>query len=94
MITMTDEIRSVLKARSVKDKIGVAVDCDLAPVGQLNTVSMLVREGMLVFIERAVLPHLAITDKANNFIRHPSVDVYQMTPACVALCDANGIERH
>lgn len=85
---MKDEWRRILQHRSVKDKIGIAVDCDLAPVGDLNIVTDLVREGIITFVERAALLHLVIKGR-----RGVNADIYRLTPKGIALCDSNGIER-
>ena len=94
---ITPAIRAVLSARSVKDKIGIAIDCDLAPVGELAVVSELVREGMLVWIDRTVLSHQAVVDRNDPTprppVRHPNVDVYQLTPKGVEFCEQHGIKQ-
>lgn len=80
-------------ARSMRDKIAIAVDCDLAPVGELNVVSELVREGIIVFVERAVLSHLYAYWPSGEVRRGLNADVYKLTEKGIALCDFNGIKR-
>ena len=89
---MTPEVRAVLEARSVRDKIAVAIDCDVAPVGQLNIVAALVRDGVLVWIDRTTLPHVGI-QTPDGRVRLANVDVYQLTSKGIALCNANGIKQ-
>jgi hypothetical protein len=95
--SLPDTWRKVLSARSMKDKIGVAIDCDIAPVGELNIVSELVREGILVWIDRACLPQLGLKAPAKlggELLRRGlNADIYRLTPKGVALCDAYGIKR-
>ena len=87
--------RKVLSARSVKDKIGVVIDCDLCPVGELNVVAELVREGLIEWIERACLRHLGVGTPDGKLIRRGvNADVYRLTPKGIALCEANGIKQH
>lgn len=75
------------------DKIGVAIDCDLCPVGELNTVAELVRDGILVWIDRACLMHLGKKYPDGRIERGVNVDVYQLTAKGIALCEANGIPQ-
>lgn len=86
---MPDDHRRVLKARSVKDKIGIAVDCDLCPVGDLSVIAELVRLGLLVWIDRCALHHLRRGDTGERL----NVDVYQLTTAGVAYCDQHGVKQ-
>jgi hypothetical protein len=90
-IEMTDAVRNILSRRSVLDKIVIAVDCDLAPVDELPIVSMLVREGVMVYLERATLRHVGIV--VQGLMRFANVDIYQLTAAGVALCDQHGIPQ-
>lgn len=92
--TMPDAWRSVLSCRSVKDKIAVAIECDLAPVDMLPAVTELVRDGYMVWIDRATLMHLVVQNtKTGEIRRGVPCDVYQLTEKGVALCDANGIKQ-
>ena len=84
--------RNVLQHRSEADKIGVSIDCDMAPVGELNVVAELVREGVIIWIDRAALTHLVVKRQGGRPF-HPNVDVYRLTAKGIALCDAEGIER-
>jgi hypothetical protein len=91
MVTMNEQLRSVLSHRSIKDKIAVACDCRLCPVGDLALVSELVREGYLVFVDRTTLPVLAVVGE--EMIMGVIVDVYQLTPSGIALCEQFGIKQ-
>jgi hypothetical protein len=94
MSELPDSWRRVLSKRSVLDKIGIAIDCDLAPVGELNTVSELVREGIIAWIDRACLGHLAAVMPATGEVRRGiNFDLYRLTEKGIAHCDANGIKR-
>lgn len=94
MSEMPEAWRDVLSARSVRDKIGIAIDCDLAPVGELNVVGELVREGIIEWIDRACVPHLGTFHLDTGEVRRGfNCDVYRLTPKGIALCDANGIKR-
>lgn len=89
------EWRRVLENRSVKDKIGIARDCELCPVDDLPIVAELVREGVIVWIDRAVLP-LAVISLLDDD-RKPRIgvdcDIYQLTTMGIALCRAQGIKQ-
>lgn len=90
---MKPEWRPILELRSVKDKIGVPVDCDMVNPGDLNIISELVREGIMVWIDRAVLRHLVVLDKKNAGSPRIGInaDVYQLTLKGIKLCDENRI---
>lgn len=91
---ITQEWRKVLEARSVKDKISVAIDCDIAPVGSLNTVAELVRDGYMVWIDRAVLPLQVVFADHDKLPRiGVNADIYKLTDKGVALCEAEGIAQ-
>jgi hypothetical protein len=92
---MKPEWRPFLELRSVKDKIGVAIDCDVAEPGDLNIISELVREGIIVWIDRTVLSHLAIVNKQTGTLERlwVNADVYQLTLKGIALCNAHGIRQ-
>lgn len=89
---MTPRVRSLLSHRSKKDKIGIAIDCELCPVGDLNIVSLLVREGYLVWLDRTVLQHVVAIGEHGARV-NVAVEVYQLTPKGVALCDRHGIKQ-
>jgi len=94
MIEMTDDVRRVLSCRSTGDKISVPIDCEIAPVSLLPVVSMLVREGVMVWIDRCSLQHLVVTSKHDGRQWHPNVDIYKLTARGIALCEWNGIKQH
>jgi hypothetical protein len=84
----------MLKHRSVDDKIGVAVDCDLAPVGELAVVAELVREGIMQWIDRAWLGHLAVQNADGSHRRRGvNCDIYKLTEKGIALCEQHGIKQ-
>lgn len=92
---MKPEWRPILELRSVKDKIGVPIDCDIAEPGELNIIADLVREDIIVWIDRAVLRHLVVIDERG--VKPPRIginaDIYQITLKGIRLCDDNGIKR-
>jgi hypothetical protein len=96
---MSPEWRRVLSHRSIDDRIAVAIDCDLADPRDLPTVGELVRAGVLVWTDRAVLRHLGVMNDGKpvmtrtGHIRRPNVDVYRLTSEGIELCDAEGIAR-
>ena len=91
---MKPEWRRVLEKRSVKDKIAIARDCELLPVGDLNIISELVREGMIVWIDRTILRHLGVLRESGELVRiGVSADVYQLTTKGISLCRAEGIPQ-
>lgn len=93
---MKPEWRKFLEARSVKDKIGVAIDCDIAQPGDLNIVTDLVQEGIIVWIDRALLPHVGwFKDGAPPVLvrRGVNADIYQLTLKGIKLCNENGIKQ-
>jgi hypothetical protein len=89
---MKPEWRRILQHRSVKNKIGIAIDCDVTPAGDLPIVSELVREGIMVWGDRAFLRHVAVVTIDGVPRRGVNADVYYLTPKGIALCDAEGIE--
>lgn len=90
---MRPEIRSVLERRSVADKIAIAIDCDLCPVDDLPAVAELVRDGILVWIDRACLMHIGVKRPDGSMLRGLNADVYRLTAKGIALCEANGIPQ-
>jgi hypothetical protein len=84
---MPPDYRRVLSRRSVANKIAIAIDCDMCPVGDLPVITQLVRDGYLVWIERCALEHMRRTDTMQRL----NVDVYQLTSKGVAYCDVNGV---
>src|SRR4051812_29151525 len=74
-MTLDDATRRVLEHRSVRNKIALARHCELAPVGDLEIVSRLVREGYLVWLDEAVLPMVAVA-KGKQPIVGLSADIY------------------
>jgi hypothetical protein len=92
---LPEDWRRVLSNRSTRDKIGIAIDCDLAPVGELTTVAELVRAGLIEWIDRTCLAHLGTRNTETGEVRRCiNADVYRLTEKGIALCDAHGIERH
>lgn len=92
MTALSEDWRRVLSARSMRDKIGVARDCELCPVHDLPIIAELVREGILKWLDRATLPLMAVRSDGTRIVGIDA-DVYLLTPKGVALCDANGIAR-
>jgi hypothetical protein len=98
---MKPEWRRILEHRSALDKIGIAIDCDLADPATLPVIADLVCEGIIVWIDRTVLTQLVVADRQtrkpsmtqSGYMRRPNVDVYQLTEKGIALCDAEGIRR-
>lgn len=91
---MKPEWRKVLERRSVRDKIAIAIDCDIAETDSINAVAELVREGYMVWIDRSALPMVVISKASGKSRYGVNSDIYLLTPKGVELCDANGIERH
>lgn len=88
---MKTEWRHVLEHRSTADKIAVAIDCDLAPVGDLPTIAELVREGIIEWIDCTRLVRILIIAEGRPVF--PNFDVYRLTAKGVMLCDAEGIAQ-
>ncbi len=89
---MKPEWRHILELRSVKDKIAIPVDCELLDPGDLNIVAELVREGMMIWIDRTVLRQIALLNKhTGQTIIGIMCDVYQFTLKGIQLCNENGI---
>lgn len=92
----------ILKLRSVKDKVAVWIDCDVADPADLPVISDLVSSGIMQWIDRTILMHVAVLDKKTGKphmtrtgqIRRPNVDVYKLTPLGIYLCNENRIEQH
>lgn len=76
-----EETRRALQCRSIEDRITIAINCWLCSPRTMPVVTALVAGGFMVWIERTVLPTIL------------AVDVYQLTPAGITLCEAEGIER-
>lgn len=86
-------VRRTLECRSVKDKIAIAIDCDVAPTDSLPAVTELVASGIIEWIDRAMLPMLAVQDDGS--VRAGlNCDIYRLTADGVALCDLEGIQGH
>lgn len=83
MLIMTDDVREVLSRRSVRNKIAVPVDCRLCPVHLLPVISRLVREGVLVWLDRCTIEYDGLG---------LMVDVYLLTRMGSDYCDEHGIE--
>jgi hypothetical protein len=90
---MKAEWHRILQHRSIKNKIGIAIDCDVAPAGDLNIVAELVREGIMVWGDRAFLAHVGVVTVDGVPRRGVNADVYYLTPKGIALCDAEGIKQ-
>lgn len=88
------EWRKVLIKRTVKDKIAVPIDCDLAPIDLLPTIAELVREDIIKWIDRANLQHIASYTPDGKIRIGLNCDIYQMTSKGIELCDANDIKGH
>jgi hypothetical protein len=82
MPTVTPQVHRVLERRSTLDKIAVPRSCVVLHHEDLPAVSWLVREGYMVWIDRAVLTELWI-----------DCDIYRLTEKGVALCQGNGIAQ-
>jgi len=87
---MRETWKSVLQCRSVGDKLCVPRDCELCPVGLLPVVSEMVREGVMVWIDRQLFE--ARLNGAQQF-SHFECDVYQLTTKGIKLCRKHGIEQ-
>lgn len=81
-IHATPELRKLLACRSKRDKIAVPCSCRLAPPWAYPLVSRLVREGYLVWLDRAEVSELRLV-----------CEIYLLTPKGVSLCDSLGIPR-
>jgi len=96
---MKPEWRAILQHRSKLDKVGIAIEPDVTNAAMQSTADELVREGIIVWIDRAVLTHMiAATPDGKPMmrggkLRHPTVDVYMLTAKGIELCDANGIKQ-
>lgn len=84
--------RKVLSCRSAKDKIALAIHCAIAPVEDRPAVTDMVRQGYIVWIDRAQLPMAVITE-SGEVILPLTCDIYLLTPKGTTLCDKNGIGR-
>lgn len=87
------EWRRILELRSIKDKIVVAIDCDLADPADLPILTELVREDIIVWTDRTVLPMIVRFNGARKLRVGINADVYQLTLKGIALCNENGIEQ-
>lgn len=88
---MTDDVRRVLSARSVRDKIALALDVRLRPSkGEFEAVRKLVEDGYLVWLDRAQVAHI----RDRETLVPTMMDIYLLTPKGVALCDEHGIKQH
>lgn len=90
---LSEAWRRILSLRSVADKIAIAIDCRLADVEALPTVARMVKSDIIIWIDRATLPMFALYGSGHVQFGI-ACDIYQLTEAGIALCDANGIERH
>lgn len=89
---MKNEWRRILQHRSVKDKIGIARDCQLCPVDDLPIVAELVREGIMVHIDQTTLTHLVRIGPGRVAVG-VSTDIYQLTLKGIKLCKRYGIDQ-
>jgi hypothetical protein len=88
---MTETMRKLLSARSVRDKIALALDARLRPgKEEFETVRKLVEDGYLVWLDRAQVAHI----RDRETLIPTMMDIYLLTPKGVALCDEHGIKQH
>jgi hypothetical protein len=91
-VTVTPLTRSLLSHRSVEDKIAFAIDVGGPPGAKAEEINRLVAEGVLVWIDRTRLGHIGVLS-ADGLRAGPLVDVYQLTPLGIALCNELGIKQ-
>jgi hypothetical protein len=87
------EWRPFLELRSVKDKLGIAIDCDIADPADMPIITEMVREGIIVWIDRACLPIIAINKETGKPRFGINSDVYQLTLKGIRLCNEHGIRQ-
>jgi len=85
------ETRKILECRSLRNKIGVPVDCEMTDPATLPAITELVAAGVIVWIDRAMLPQIGIFRQGTLHLG-VQTDIYLLTPAGVALCEREGIE--
>jgi hypothetical protein len=85
MITMplvTPQVRRVLERRNSDDRIAVPRSCVLLHHEVLPSVSWLVRERYMLWVERTVTTEHKI-----------DCDIYELTDMGIVLCQGNGIAQ-
>ena len=86
----------VLQHRSVKDKIGVPINCAVADPADIPIIAEMVRAGVMVWIDRSMawakVRHRDLPNSEGQRIEFP-VDIYRLTDKGIALCDEHEIER-
>lgn len=87
----------LLKCRSIADKIAIPRDCELCPVDDLPAIFEMVRDGVVVWIDRTMFQaristHGQPPNQTTPFT-HFQCDVYQLTTKGIALCREHGIEQ-
>jgi hypothetical protein len=86
----------VLKHRSLADKIAVPINCAIAEPGSLTVVGDMVREGIMVWLDRqmawAKVRHVDLPNSEWKRIEFP-VDIYELTDKGIAFCDEHDIEQ-
>ena len=87
---MKDEWGDILKHRSVADKFCVPRDCELCPVDDLPIISEMVREGIVVWIDKQLF-HARINNAPE--LSYFECDIYQLTTEGIKLCNENGIKQ-
>lgn len=81
---MIDEkVRKVLMCRSTRDKVAIPCSCKLAPPWAYPVISQMVRDGLLVWLDRAHVTEYGVL-----------CEIYLLTPKGIKLCEQEGIEQH
>lgn len=91
MTELKPEWRHILECRNTEDKLAIPVDCDIAIPGDFNFVAELVREKLMVWIDRTRLPMIMLDKNTGELRFGINVDVYQLTLEGIKLCNDNGI---
>jgi len=91
---MKPEWLDMLQSRDGRDKVAIAIDCDVADPGSLNIVSELVQEGIMVWVKRTVLPFELRRPGQDVINIGINADIYRLTNKGVILCIENQIERN
>lgn len=82
-------VRGILSCRTHKKKIFVPVDCNIAAPAVLPAITELVSSGMIIFLDRTVLPVLIQGGSGPQL--GINVDIYLLTKSGVDLCNENSI---
>jgi hypothetical protein len=96
-MTLKPEWRQVLELRSTKDKLAVPID-DLGAGNDAvkradETINEMVREGLIVWIDKAFLPWIGVIRGGQLHRAGINCDIYQITLKGIRVCNENGIKQ-